>query len=94
VRELVAEEIRKINLGMPEALRIKRFLLLSKDLDADDNEITRTRKLRRGYIAEKYAPVIEAFYGGSRDVELKLDVTFEDGSQSTLQSRMAIDEAA
>jgi long-chain acyl-CoA synthetase len=94
VRELVVEEIRKINLGLPEALRIKRFLLLSKDLDADDNEITRTRKLRRGYIAEKYAPVIEAFYGGDRDVELKLDVTFEDGSQSTLQSRMAIDEAA
>ncbi|MEQ9642158.1 MAG: AMP-binding protein [Alphaproteobacteria bacterium] len=94
VRELVAEEIRKINLGLPEALRIKRFLLLSKDLDADDNEITRTRKLRRGYIAEKYAPVIDAFYGGGKDVELTLDVTFEDGSQSSLNSRMQIEEAA
>ncbi len=94
VRELVSEEIRKINLGLPEALRIKRFLLLSKDLDADDNEITRTRKLRRGYIAEKYAPVIDAFYGGGKDVELTLDVTFEDGSQSSLNSRMQIEEAA
>ena len=94
VRELIADEIRKINLGLPEVSRIKRFLLLTKDLDADDNEITRTRKLRRGYIAEKYAPVIQAFYGGQSDVSLKLDVTFEDGSQSQVNSHMTIEEAA
>lgn len=94
VRELVAEEIRKINLGLPEVSRIKRFLLLTKDLDADDNEITRTRKLRRGYIAEKYEPVIQAFYGGQSDVQIKLDVTFEDGSQSQVNSHMMIEEAA
>jgi long-chain acyl-CoA synthetase len=94
VRELITEEIRKINLGLPEVSRIKRFLLLAKDLDADDNEITRTRKLRRGYIAEKYGPVIEAFYGGEKDVELTMGVTFEDGRQSSVTSRMPIEEAA
>jgi len=94
VRELIADEIRRINLGLPEVSRIKRFLLLAKDLDADDNEITRTRKLRRGFIAEKYAPVINAFYGGEKDVELKMGVTFEDGSQSFVESRMLIEEAA
>jgi long-chain acyl-CoA synthetase len=94
VRELIAEEIRKINLRLPEVSRIKRFLLLTKDLDADDNEITRTRKLRRGFIAERYGPVIEAFYGGKNDVQLRLDVTFEDGSQSQVESNMTIEEAA
>lgn len=94
VRELIADEIRKINIGLPEVSRIKRFLLLTKDLDADDNEITRTRKLRRGFIAEKYAPVIQAFYGGKSDVQLMLDVTFEDGSQSQVNSHMMIEEAA
>jgi len=94
VRKLIADEIRKINLRLPEVSRIKRFLLLTKDLDADDNEITRTRKLRRGVIAEKYAPVIEAIYGGRQDVQLALDVTFEDGSRSQVESHMTIDEAA
>ncbi|NKB54792.1 MAG: AMP-binding protein [Alphaproteobacteria bacterium] len=94
VRALIAEEIRQINLGLPEVQRIKRFLLLTKDLDADDNEVTRTRKLRRAYIMEKYAPVLNAFYGGGTAVELKLDVTFEDGSRSQIDSHLVIEEAA
>ena len=91
---LISKEIRKINQGLPEVSRIKRFLLLSKDLDADDNEITRTRKLRRGFIAEKYGPVIKAFYGGEQEVELRLAVTFEDGSESFVDAHMTIQEAA
>ncbi len=91
---LISDEVRKINHGLPEVSRIKRFLLLSKDLDADDNEITRTRKLRRGLIAEKYGPVIEAFYGGQNEVELRLAVTFEDGSGAHVDSRMTIQDAA
>lgn len=91
---LVSEEIRKINQGLPEVSRIKRFLLLSKDLDADDNEITRTRKLRRGLIADKYGPVIKAFYSGQNEVQLRLDVTFEDGSEAQIDSRMVIQDAA
>ncbi|MDP7548178.1 MAG: AMP-binding protein [Alphaproteobacteria bacterium] len=91
---LVSDEIRKINQGLPEVSRIKRFLLLSKDLDADDNEITRTRKLRRGLIAEKYGPVITAFYNGEKEVDLRLAVTFEDGSESFVDTRMTIQEAA
>lgn len=94
VRGLLAEEIRKINLGLPEVSRIKRFLVLTKDLDADDNEVTRTRKLRRSYIADKYGPVVDALYGGARDVQLKLDVTFEDGTRSQVDSHMIIEDAA
>ncbi|MBN4083060.1 AMP-binding protein [bacterium AH-315-B06] len=91
---LITEEIRKINMALPEVSRIKRFLLLSKDLDADDNEITRTRKLRRAFIAEKYRPVVEAFYNGKQEVELSLAVTFEDGSESYVDAHMTIQEAA
>ena len=94
VRTLIAEEIRKINIGIPEVSRVKRFLLLTKDLDADDNEVTRTRKLRRSYIAEKYGPVVEAFYGGADNIELKLDVTFEDGTLSQVDSHLIIQDAA
>ena len=79
---------------MPDVNRIKRFLLLTKDLDADDNEITRTRKIRRAYVHEKYRPVIDAFYGGDNEVDLKLDVTFEDGSRSQIDAHLVIEEAA
>ncbi|MBT4046516.1 MAG: AMP-binding protein [Rhodospirillaceae bacterium] len=94
VVSLISDEVRKINQGLPEVSRIKRFLLLSKDLDADDNEITRTRKLRRGFIAEKYGPVIDAFYSGGKEVELQLAVTFEDGTEAHVDSRMTIQDAA
>jgi long-chain acyl-CoA synthetase len=94
VRALIADEIRKINLGIPEVSKVKRFLLLTKDLDADDNEVTRTRKLRRSFIAEKYGPVVDAFYGGAKNVEIKLDVTFEDGTRSQVDSHLTIQDAA
>ena len=94
VRTLVYEEIVRINQSLPEVSRIKRFLLLAKDLDADDAEVTRTRKLRRGYIAEHYAVVIDAFYGGADEVDLETEVTFEDGRKSTMEAHLTIQEAA
>ncbi len=92
VRELIRVEIEKINATLPPAQRIRRFLLLTKDLDADDAEMTRTRKLRRRFIAEKYAPVIQAFYNGGREITLATTVTYEDGRQGTIQSRVRIED--
>lgn len=94
VRDLIGEEIDRINRTLPEALRIKRYMLLGKDFDADDAEITRTRKLRRAYIAEHYANVIDAFYGGQDEVALRAEVTFEDGRKSHVDMRLAIQNAA
>ncbi len=65
VRRLIGEEIAEVNASLPAAARIRRFLLLNKEFDADDNEITRTRKVRRRFVAEKYAALIEAFYRGA-----------------------------
>jgi long-chain acyl-CoA synthetase len=92
VREIIANEIRKGNETLPEATKIRRFLLLTKDLEADDAEMTRTRKVRRKFVAEKYAAVIDAFYGGGDEVELATIITYEDGRQASIQSRARIED--
>jgi long-chain acyl-CoA synthetase len=84
VAALILDEVRKINGTLPDALKIKRIVLLNKELDADDAEITRTRKVRRGFVAEKYAPVISAFYDGGTQAQLTMDITFEDGRKNKL----------
>jgi long-chain acyl-CoA synthetase len=91
VRHLIAKEIAEVNAALPAAARIRRFLLLNKEFDADDNEITRTRKVRRRFVAEKYAAVVEAFYDREEEVELKTEITYEDGRKATLTSNIVIE---
>jgi long-chain acyl-CoA synthetase len=90
VARLVVEEAAKINATLPEATRVRRLLLLNKELDADDNELTRTRKVRRDYVADKYKSVIDAFYGGKDSAGVTMEITFEDGRTSTLDATIAI----
>ena len=94
IRDLIREEIAKGNATLPDGTKIRRFLLLTKDLEADDAEMTRTRKVRRRFIFEKYAPVIDAFYSGEDEVELSTLITYEDGRQATIQSRVSIADVA
>jgi len=94
VREMIRDEIRRGNETLPEGTRIRRFLLLTKDLEADDAEITRTRKVRRRYVADKYATVIDALYGRAAEAELSTSITYEDGRQATIQSRVIIEDVA
>jgi len=91
VRRLIAEEISEVNASLPDAARIRRFLLLNKEFDADDNEITRTRKIRRRFVAEKYAAIIEAFYRGDREVGVTTEITYEDGRKAMLSSTILIE---
>jgi len=91
IRALVRDEIAKCNATLPDATRIQRFLLLTKDLDADDAEITRTRKVRRRFVAEKYAAVVDAFYSDNTEVAITTTVTYEDGRQGTIQSRVHLE---
>jgi len=92
VRQLIGEEIVEVNTTLPAAARIRRFLLLNKEFDADDNEITRTRKIRRRFVADKYAAVVDAFYRGVSEVELTTEITYEDGRKGTLASTIAIED--
>jgi long-chain acyl-CoA synthetase len=70
--------------------QIRRFLILHKELDADDGEVTRTQKVRRGFVAERYAPLIKALYDGSKEADISTEVTFEDGRKGMLSARVKI----
>jgi len=70
--------------------QVKRFLILPKELDADDGELTRTQKVRRGFIAERYAPLVTALYDGSPEADISTEVTFEDGRKGTISARVKI----
>ena len=74
--------------------QVRRFLILHKELDADDGEVTRTQKVRRGFVAERYAPLIEALYDGSREADISTEVTFEDGRKGVLSARVKIRDMA
>ncbi|MBS0541908.1 MAG: AMP-binding protein, partial [Proteobacteria bacterium] len=90
VATLIADEIAKANADLPDIQQVKRYLLLNKELDADDAEMTRTRKVRRKFVAEKYAPVIDAFYNGAPEVQVTMEITFEDGRKSSLTTDILI----
>src|SRR5262249_12542080 len=98
VYELVREEIARMNRSLLEEPRlrgaqIRRFLMLHKELDPDDHEITRTRKLRRGFIAQKYAPLVDALYSGQDQVAVEAKVTYEDGRTGIVRADVRIREA-
>ena len=73
--------------------QIARFLVLHKELDPDDDEMTRTRKVRRGFIAEKYAVLIEALYTGKTEQFIETQVKFEDGRTGAVSATLRIVDA-
>ncbi len=95
VYNMIAEHIDEVNRSLAEeevmgGAQIRRFLVLHKELDPDDGELTRTQKLRRGYIVDRYAPLIEALYNGSAAADIATQVTFEDGHKGVIAARVAI----
>jgi long-chain acyl-CoA synthetase len=73
--------------------QIRRFLLLHKELDPDDGEITRTRKVRRKFVAEKYGTLIEALYSDADSVKVDAKITYEDGRTTNIKATLAIRNA-
>ncbi len=99
VYHLIHGEVARINadLASDSALRgarIRRFLILNKELDADDGEITRTRKIRRGVVAERYGALVDALYGGAARVETEVAVTYEDGATGTIHADLRLMDVA
>jgi len=99
VYDLVAGCVDKVNRDLAEdptlaGSQIRRFLVLHKELDADDGELTRTRKVRRGFIAERYASLVEAIYAGAARGAIATDVTFEDGRKGRIEADLAIRDVA
>ncbi|MCS6779568.1 MAG: AMP-binding protein [Geminicoccaceae bacterium] len=87
---LLGEEVEKVNASLPESQRIRRFVVLYKELDPDDGEVTRTRKVRRGVIDERYAAIIEAIYAERARVRVDTVVRFEDGREGRIQAELEI----
>src|SRR5262249_47970798 len=95
VYDMIARHIEEVNRslrqeGVMGAAQIRRFLVLHKELDADDGELTRTQKVRRGFIAERYAPLLGALYDGSKEADIATEVTFEDGRKGVIRARAVI----
>lgn len=90
VADLVAAEIARGNADLPASMRIRRFVLLHKQLDPDDDEITRTRKVRRNVIATRYADVIAALDGDQPTVDVDTTVAYQDGTTSARTITLAI----
>ena len=90
VYELVRKHIEQANVDLPPAARIQRFVLLHKELDADDAELTRTRKVRRKLVAQRYADIISALYSQNNFVDVETVITYQDGRTARLATRLAI----
>ena len=90
VYALLQKEVETVNATLPPAQRIARFLLLYKELDADDGELTRTRKVRRGVINEKYGDIIEAIYRGERTIPIDTTIRFQDGTTQRVRTSLAV----
>jgi long-chain acyl-CoA synthetase len=90
VYALVRKEVETVNASLPAAQRIAKFLLLYKELDADDGELTRTRKVRRGVINEKYADIIEAIYAGTSAIDVDTVIRFQDGATQRIRTKLAV----
>jgi long-chain acyl-CoA synthetase len=99
VAALIQRHVEAVNRALGEepamaGARIRRFLILPKELDADDGELTRTQKVRRGFIAERYAPLVEGLYNGAAEAAISAEVTYEDGRKSKLAGSCRIVEMA
>ncbi len=95
VYDMIAQHVDAVNRSLAEeevvaGAQIRRFLVLHKELDADDGELTRTQKLRRGFIVERYAALVDALYSGAKVADVSTQVTFEDGRKGTITARVAI----
>ncbi|NCC24388.1 MAG: long-chain fatty acid--CoA ligase [Deltaproteobacteria bacterium] len=87
---LIRDELSGVNGSLEAATAVSRFALLSKELDADDGELTRTRKVRRGVVLERYGALVEGLYTGAGAVDLKTEITYQDGSKRELSATITI----
>ena len=95
VYDMIKERVEEVNRSLSKEERMagsqmKRFLVLHKELDADDGELTRTQKVRRSFIADRYAPLVDALYSGANECQISTEVTFEDGRKGSIEGNVRI----
>ncbi len=90
VYDLVQRAVDEVNETLPAAARIQKFVLLYKELDADDEELTRTRKVRRSFVEDRYKDVISALYGDAHEVPIDTTIRFQDGKTSRIRTTLLV----
>ncbi len=90
VIDIIRRELRAVNESLPSYSQVKRFVILHKEFDADEAELTRTRKLRRGALQEKYSNLLDALYGGERLVHVSAEVRYRDGRTGTVETELQV----
>ena len=90
VYELIRTEIIGVNQSLPSAQRIQKFTLLYKELDADDGELTRTRKVRRGVVTERYGDIIDTLYSGRDVIDIDTTISLQDGTRQRIRTQLKV----
>lgn len=90
VYELIIQDVRDVNRTLPPGGRIQKFVLMQKEFDADESEMTRTRKLRRGYLKDRYKDIIDCIYGGDETVKVSAVVHYQDGREGVVETTVRI----
>jgi len=90
VLELIQKQVTEINQSLPDKAKIKKFVLLYKELDADDEELTRTKKVRRQFVAKKYEDLIEGMYSEDEQIEVFGKIKYRDGAEQTIQTTLQV----
>ncbi|MEH7226098.1 AMP-binding protein [Bacillus sp. JJ1566] len=90
VLDLIQEQVNEVNKTLPEKARIKKFVLLYKELDADDEELTRTKKVRRQFVARKYEQLIEGLYSENDQIDIEGRIKYRDGNEQLIQTTLRV----
>lgn len=90
VYELLEKQIRQANKDLPEVARVRKFVTLYKEFDPDDDELTRTRKLRRAFVVKRYDKILKALYSDSDSVHIDTTIKYEDGRESNIKTDLQI----
>ncbi len=92
ILDLIKGEVSRINALLPEGSRVVRFANFPKELDPDEGELTRSRKLRRAFLEDRYASLVKAIYGGADKIDLEIAVTYQDGRQGVLRAEVRVSD--
>jgi long-chain acyl-CoA synthetase len=90
VYALVQKAVDEVNQSLPPGGRVRHFLLMHKEFDADEAEMTRTRKLRRGFLYDRYGDIIEAMYEGKEKIQVRAPIRYQDGSEGFIETEVHI----
>ena len=90
VFELLREEVERVNRNLPPAAGIRFFINLHKKLDADEAELTRTKKLKRGFMEKRYSDLIQALFTEEKEIELDMPMVYQDGRKGAVKTTFRI----